>query len=128
MKTIFNIFIFALALMLMQACGTKSKEDASEAANATATKVAADEKAALEKREAVQKREAAQKERLRVAAEKRAAAEAYYKDASGDVIYNKAEIAPSFPGGEKAMTKYFYDNLKYPKEAESQGWEGTDIC
>ncbi|HMI64461.1 MAG TPA: energy transducer TonB [Cyclobacteriaceae bacterium] len=124
MKTYFNILIFALALVLMQACGSKSKEN-KEGLEATETKLSAEDKAALEKREAVQKREAAQKERLRAAAERRAAAEKSYKDANGDIIYNKAEIAPSFTGGQKAMTKYFNDNLKYPKAAETKGWEGT---
>ena len=125
MKTFFNVFIFALALVLMQACGTKPKEKAQEGLDATAAKLNAEDKAALEKREAIAKREAAQKERLRVAAERRAAEQKTYKDANGDLIYNKAEVAPSFPGGEKAMTKYFNDNLKYPKEAETKGWEGT---
>jgi TonB family protein len=125
MKTTFNIFVFALALVLMQACGSKSKENAQKELDAAATKVNAEDKAAADKREATEKRQAAQKERLRVAAEKRAAAEKTYKDAKGDIIYNKVEVAPLFPGGEKAMTKYFTENLKYPKSAETTGWEGT---
>lgn len=124
MKTILNIFVLALALVFAQACGSKSKENAQEGLDATATKLNAEDKAALEKREAKEKREAAQQERLRVAAEKRAAAEKTYKDENGDLIYNKAEVSPSFVGGEKAMLKYFNDNLKYPKEAETKGWEG----
>jgi len=125
MRTILNIFVLALALVFAQACGSKSKENAKEGLEANAAKLSAEDKAALEKREAVQKREAAQQERLRVAAAKRAAADKTYKDENGDLIYNKAEVAPSFVGGEKAMTKYFNDNLKYPKEAETKGWEGT---
>ena len=125
MRTILNIFVLALALVFAQACGSKSKENAQEGIDATATKMSAEDKAALEKREAVEKREAAQQERLRVAAAKRAAADRTYKDANGDIIYNKAEVDPSFVGGKKAMTKYFNDNLKYPKDAQAKGWEGT---
>jgi protein TonB len=124
MKTIFSTFIFALALVLMQACGSKPKENVSETQDATAT-VTAQEKTAQDKQEALKKREAAQQERLRVAAERRAAEEKYYTDASGVVIYNKAEVDPSFPGGKKAMMKYFDANLKYPEDAVSKGWEGT---
>ena len=121
MKTIFNIFIFAFALMLVQACGSKPKENAT----VSATEPTAEEKAAQEKQMALEKRKAAQQERLKIAAEKRAAAEAYYKDASGDLIYNRAEVQPVFPGGEEAMTKYLKENLKYPAVAQSKGWEGT---
>jgi TonB family protein len=124
MKTTYNIFIFALALVLMQACGSKSKENVSETTDSTSN-VASQEKVAQQKQEALKKREAAQRERLRIAAEKRAAAEKYYKDASGALVYNKAEVAPAFPGGKKAMMKYFDNNLKYPQEAVSKGWEGT---
>ena len=124
MKTTFNIFVFALALVIVQACGSKTKEN-DNATEVAAPVLTAEEKAAQEKKEALQKRQAAQQERLRIAAEKRAAAEAFYKDSKGDMIYNKAEVAPAFVGGEKAMKKYFQDNLKYPKEAIDEGWDGT---
>jgi TonB family protein len=123
MKSILKISLFALAVVLTQACGTKSKENADE--TATVPELTAEEKAAQEKKEAQQKREAAQQERLRIAAERRASAEAFYKEPTGDVIYNKAEVAPSYPGSKDAMTKYFQDNLKYPKEAQTKGWDGT---
>ncbi len=32
---------------------------------------------------------------------------------------------PSYDGGPKAMTKFIYDNLKYPKEALEEKIEGT---
>ena len=124
MKTTYNIFIFALAFVLVQACGSKSKENVSETTDSTAN-VSSQDKVAQQKQEALKKREAARQERLRIAAEKRAAAEKYYTDASGTLVYNKAEVAPSFPGGKKAMMKYFDNNLKYPQEAVSKGWEGT---
>lgn len=40
-------------------------------------------------------------------------------------VYTRADIMPSFPGGEKALTKYLEDNLKYPEAAIEDGVEGT---
>lgn len=40
-------------------------------------------------------------------------------------VYSRADIMPSFPGGEKALTKYLEDNLKYPEAAIEDGVEGT---
>jgi protein TonB len=40
------------------------------------------------------------------------------------VIFKVAETQPSFPGGEKALYEFLYDNLKYPeiaREAKIQG-------
>lgn len=35
-----------------------------------------------------------------------------------------AATAPSFPGGEEAMEKYFSENMKYPEMAKENGVEG----
>ena len=40
-------------------------------------------------------------------------------------VYTRADIMPSFPGGEKALSKYLEDNLKYPDAAIEEGVEGT---
>lgn len=40
-------------------------------------------------------------------------------------IYSRAEIKPSFPGGEKALAKFIQDNIVYPDAALEQGVEGT---
>ena len=48
-----------------------------------------------------------------------------FKDASGKVVYNKAEIDPSFVGGDKEMLKYLRANLKYPEAAQDNDIEGT---
>lgn len=37
---------------------------------------------------------------------------------------NFAEVMPKFPGGEEAMQKYIYDNLKYPVVAQESGVQG----
>jgi len=34
-------------------------------------------------------------------------------------------VAPSYNGGEKAMTKFLNDNVKFPEEAQEKGIEGT---
>lgn len=45
------------------------------------------------------------------------------KDAHG--IYNRAEKAPEFPGGESALSAYINKNLTYPQAAVDNGTSGT---
>lgn len=42
-------------------------------------------------------------------------------------VYNRAEIMPSFPGGEKALAKFIQDNIEYPQEAIDNGAEGKVV-
>jgi TonB family protein len=49
----------------------------------------------------------------------------YFTDASNKVVYLKAEIEPSFPGGEEALMAYLNKTIQYPKEAFENGDEGT---
>lgn len=39
-------------------------------------------------------------------------------------IYRRAEVRPSFPGGEKALAKFIKDNIVYPETAIEEGVEG----
>jgi TonB family protein len=39
-------------------------------------------------------------------------------------VYNRADVMPSFPGGEKALVKFMEDNIQYPQEAIDEGVEG----
>lgn len=39
-------------------------------------------------------------------------------------IYSRAEVRPSFPGGEKALAKFIQDNIVYPENAIEEGVEG----
>lgn len=39
--------------------------------------------------------------------------------------YSNAEILPAFPGGQKAMEKFFDNNIQYPPDASDNGVEGT---
>lgn len=40
-------------------------------------------------------------------------------------VYNRAEKAPEFPGGETALSEYINKNLRYPQEAIDNGTSGT---
>jgi TonB family protein len=41
-----------------------------------------------------------------------------------DHVYNHAEVAPAFPGGQSALDDYVKDNIKYPGNALDHGIEG----
>lgn len=125
MKKNLNIFVLAVALLVTQACGTKSKENSGEY-EATETPVAkATELTPTERRAKVEKDRAERAEKRRIEFENRVKITPTYTDSEGKVIYNKAEVDPSFTGGEDAMMKYLNDNLNYPKDAEEKGVEGT---
>jgi periplasmic protein TonB len=47
------------------------------------------------------------------------------KRAGRDDVFVISEVAPSYPGGEKAMMKYLRSNIKYPKKAKEEGVKGT---
>lgn len=40
-------------------------------------------------------------------------------------FYSNTEVLPSFPGGEKALERFFESNLQYPEVATENGTEGT---
>lgn len=39
-------------------------------------------------------------------------------------VYDKCEVMPQFPGGEKAMMDFIATNLKYPQQAIKDNVEG----
>lgn len=39
--------------------------------------------------------------------------------------YTNAEVLPAFPGGQKALDRFYEDNIKYPQEAVDNNIEGT---
>lgn len=47
------------------------------------------------------------------------------KRAGRDDVFIISEVAPAYPGGEKAMMKYLQKNIKYPNEAKDKGIKGT---
>ena len=60
-----------------------------------------------------------------------------YPDKSGKILWKPAgkgelgevftmtEVAPEYPGGDKAWFKFFSENCRYPEEALEQGIQGT---
>jgi TonB family protein len=127
MKTIFRVFIVLMSVAVCQGCYSKATE-----AKYTAIEKAAVDASDLKKAEA----RAEKKARLQKANEEKATARNLalqekikssltFKDASGRLVYNKAEIDPSFSGGMDEMRKYLKDNLKYPEDAKEKGFEGT---
>ena len=124
MKTNLNIFILTAVLVATQACGSRSEKSRETTVSDESTENAITLTLA-EKRAKIEERRAAQAERRRLAFEERLKSTPYYTDAQGNVVYNKAEVNPSFVGGDEAMMKYLKDNIVFPKEAEEKGLEGT---
>lgn len=135
MKTTFQLLILVCAVAVWQSCGTKTTENTTESTeNSTdtldmtteelSTETSKNEMAAT-KREAIEKASVEKEEQRRLAAIELAKTTPTYKDKSGKIVYNKAEVDPSFTGGNNEMKKYLRANLKYPKQAEDNGIEGT---
>lgn len=40
-------------------------------------------------------------------------------------VYNRAEVKPGFPGGQKSLEKFFENNIEYPEDASANGVEGV---
>jgi TonB family protein len=43
---------------------------------------------------------------------------------NGDTTWNVVDKMPEFPGGNAALMKYIYDNVKYPESAKQNGVQG----
>lgn len=48
------------------------------------------------------------------------------KDSSG-TIYDKVDVPPEYPGGDKAIAKFISHNIHYPRSAQENGASGTII-
>jgi TonB family protein len=127
----FNVLTLIFLFALCQGCDTKSKEAAQRTADSTAL---ANQEAALATKKAEEKiarraklaKESAERaEQRNAAAAEKAKKSITYKDATGKLIYIKAEVSPEYAGGEQDMRKYLKDNLKYPDAARESGVEGT---
>ena len=128
MKKSIQLFVLMISLVVWQGCGSKPKENTETATDNVAKEAAekakkADEAAA--RRVRLEKARAEKAEQRRMAAMEKAKKSPTYKDKSGKIVYNKVEVVPSYTGGDKAMSKYLKDNLKYPQTALDNGVEGT---
>jgi TonB family protein len=124
MKKNSPLLMLVFAFALLQSCGPKAEEN-SDATEMEATSEANAQEARMAKRDKIEAARVEKLEQRRLAAIEKAKTELTYKDASGKIIYNKAEIDPTFVGGDKAMMEYLRDNLTYPEEAQKNGVEGT---
>lgn len=47
--------------------------------------------------------------------------------ATDTTVYQKADVMPEFPGGQDALMKYLFANIKYPSQAIEKGVQGTVV-
>jgi len=125
MKKNLSFLMLAFAFFLLQSCGPKSEDNSTANATEAATEQARAEEERIAKRARIETARIAKLEERRLAAIEKAKTEPTYKDASGKVIYNKAEVDPTFVGGDNAMMEYLRANLTYPEQAQKDGVEGT---
>lgn len=130
MKKNLNIFVFAIALLMTQSCGSKP-ENVSEQpiATETASEEGQSEKSVVltvsERKAKLERERMDREEKRKIEYEKLAQITPTYTDKSGKIVFYKVEVSPSFNGGDKAMIQYLRDNLEFPAEAEEKGVEGT---
>lgn len=53
--------------------------------------------------------------------------EAVAQDSLMNDLYDSCEEMPSFPGGEKALLNFVYDNLRYPEQAMQDSVQGVVV-
>lgn len=131
MKNIIILFVLVSALIFWQHCAPKTDESKIELTTAEKNKATAklvnlktaNEIAAT--RAKIAKASAEREEQRKLAILEKAKATPTYRDASGKIVYYKAEIDPSYIGGLDGLRKYLRDNLTYPEAAREKGYEGT---
>ena len=108
MKKYLQLIALLLSALALQSCGTKSKEGADATTTATVEPVAESKiaESPADRKARIEKARMEKLEQKRLAAIEKAKTSPTYKDASGKVIYYKAEVDPSYNGGEEAMMKY----------------------
>jgi TonB family protein len=124
MKKNISIFILILSFVVFQGCGSKSETKDQEIAEAQVLKDKTAEAVSARKAKLAKERAEKAEQRSQAIAAK-AKLSATYKDAAGKLVYYKAEVDPSYAGGQDALENFLKDNLNYPKEAQDNGVEGT---
>ncbi|MEQ9302884.1 MAG: TonB family protein [Marinoscillum sp.] len=113
-----KIYILIAGLFLIQACGSTNEKNNKETAVSTANAIA--------QRRAEIKRDSTLIAGQRLKAwNNLVAISPTYTDTKGTIIYHKAEVNPTFVGGDKAMMKYLRGSIQYPEQAEKDELEGT---
>jgi TonB family protein len=123
MKKHISILALIFSFVVLQGCGSKTESADQETAAALVVKNA-DAEASAKQARLVKERTEKEAQR-REALEAKAKLSATYTDASGKLVYHKAEVDPSYAGGRDELAKFLKDNLNYPKEAMDNNIEGT---
>lgn len=117
MKTTHNLLVLLLALVIAS-CGTGKKGNEEEASTEQNAEALMEESKEMD---------AAEDASVEDEGTQAAVDESSYTDASGRLVYLLPDVNPEFPGGEKALNKYFRSELKYPESAEENGIEGRVV-
>lgn len=131
MRKILLVVVLLCSAIIWQSCGSKtetSENDSIDSVSDASVETLADDMKSDDvaaKRALIEEARAKKQEERAQALAAKAKESLTYTDETGKVVYNKAEIDPSFTGGDKAMMTYLRDNLQYPKAAEEKGVEGT---
>lgn len=115
------IFLFVLAIFF--GCSSKEGKTVETESNTPSIK-STPETAEQRQTRVAQERKRIEAQRKEAQA-KLIASTPFYTSPSGTVIYNKAEVDPSFTGGDDALDEFLEDNLKFPSEAQEEQLEGT---
>lgn len=121
MKRIVYALSVVTITVLLQSCDSKDRKAKSASDQLLPTRTLTLE----EKRAQNEERLHAQTQRRQLDLQARIRTTPFYTDNEKNIIFYKAEVDPSFVGGEKALDKYLKDNIHYPKRAERDGLEGT---
>ena len=125
MKNKTKIYTLIALLFLVQACGSQN-ESSSEKTTAVEKDAQLGGVATAEERRVMHKKDSALIAEKRLKAwNEMVALTPTYTNLRGTVIYHKAEVSPSYVGGNQAMMKYLRGNVNYPEQAEKDGLEGT---
>lgn len=123
MKNKLSIFLLGIALVTIQACGSKTENN--ESAEVVETPAVTVALTPAERRAIADKARMELAEQRRIAFTEMSKETPFYTLDNGKLVYNKAETSPSYVGGDMAMNKFLEDNLVFPASAENMGLEGT---
>jgi TonB family protein len=124
MKKHITILMLVLSFVFFQGCGPKTELTEQQTVEAQLVKNK-DATAFAEKRAKLARERAEKADQRNEAKIAKAKLTPSYKDDSGAVVYYKAEVDPSYTGGQDELAKYLKDNLQYPEEAIENNIEGT---
>jgi len=124
MKNLLSLFVLAFAVIALPSCQPKA-EKAGEAVVVEEPSATAIEAARVERLARIERERAELAEIRRISLEEMIKTSTTYTNAKGKIVYYKAEVQPSYTGGEQAMNAFLQENVVFPSDAEDEGLEGT---